>query len=89
VQPHNSNGPIATLASLHLDASIPNFLIQEFFYPYIEHYNEILTEPIVCEGGYLKIPSGPGLGSDINEEAILKHPPVDQPHAASWIGSYW
>ncbi len=89
VQPHNSSGPIATLASLHLDASIPNFIIQELFYPYIERYNEILTEPIVYEGGYLKVPAGPGLGSDINEDAILNHPPVDQPHEASWIGSYW
>jgi galactonate dehydratase len=34
VQPHNSNGPISTFASLHLDASIPNCIFQEFFYPH-------------------------------------------------------
>lgn len=89
VQPHNSNGPIGTLASLHLDASIPNCIIQEFFYPYLEHYNEILTEPIEYSGGFLKIPDRPGLGADINEEAITRRPPVDQPPEASWIGSYW
>ena len=89
VQPHNSIGPICTLASLHLDASIPNVIFQEFFYPYLELYNEMLTEPIKCENGYLEIPTSPGLGSDINEEFILKRPPAPQPHLATWIGSYW
>ena len=89
VQPHNSNGPISTLASLHLDASIPNCIFQEFFFPYLELYNEMLTEPIKCQNGYLEIPTSPGLGSDINEEFILKRPPVPQPHLATWIGSYW
>ena len=89
VQPHNSNGPIGTVASLHVDASIPNCIIQEFFYPYLDHYNEILTEPIECVDGYLKIPDRPGLGTDINEEAILKRPPIETPQEASWMGSYW
>ena len=89
VQPHNSNGPLSTLASLHLDASIPNVIFQEFFYPYLELYNEMLTEPIKCENGYLEIPTSPGLGSDINEEFILKRPPAPQPYLATWIGSYW
>ncbi len=89
VQPHNSIGPLCTLASLHLDASIPNVIIQEFFYPYLELYNEMLTEPIKCENGYLEIPTGPGLGSDINEKFILKRPPAPQPQLATWIGSYW
>lgn len=89
VQPHNSNGPISTLASLHLDASIPNCIFQEFFFPYLELYNEMLTEPIKCQNGYLEIPTSPGLGSDINEEFILKRPPTPQPQLATWIGSYW
>ena len=89
IQPHNSNGPIATLASLQLDACVPNLAIQEFFYPYLEHYNEILTEPIEYADGYLKVPTGPGLGSDINEDVITRRPPIDQPHPATWIGRYW
>ncbi len=89
VQPHNSNGPVQTVASLHLDASIPNFVFQEFFYPYLDQYNEILTEPIKYQDGYLEIPTGPGLGTDIREEVIRKRPPVPQPYMATWIGSYW
>jgi len=89
VQPHNSNGPVQTVASLHLDASIPNFVFQEFFYPYLDQYNEILTEPIKYQDGYLEIPTGPGLGTDIREEVIRKRPPIPQPYMATWIGSYW
>ena len=89
VQPHNSNGPIGTIASLHVDASIPNCIIQEFFYPYLDHYNAIITEPIEYSDGHLEIPNRPGLGTDINEEAILKHPPIETPPEASWMGSYW
>jgi galactonate dehydratase len=89
VQPHSSVGPILNLANLHLDASIPNVVFQEFFYPYLELYNEMLTEPIKCENGYLEIPTRPGLGSDINEKFIQKRPPAPQPQLATWMGSYW
>lgn len=89
VQPHNSNGPVQTIASLHLDASIPNFVFQELFYPYLDMYNEILTEPIIYKDGYLEIPTSPGLGTDIREDVIRKHPPKKQPPMATWIGSYW
>ncbi len=89
VQPHNSNGPLCVLASLHLDASIPNIVFQEFFYPYLELYNELITEPIVYKDGYLEIPKGPGLGTDIREDVIRKRPPLPQSQMATWIGSYW
>jgi galactonate dehydratase len=89
VQPHNSTGPISTLASLHLDACIPNLIFQELFYPYLEQYNQLITEPIRYGNGYLEIPTGPGLGADIREELIRKRPPVQLPHLATWIGSYW
>ncbi|MDW8120380.1 MAG: galactonate dehydratase [Chloroflexota bacterium] len=89
VQPHNPNGPISTLASLHLDATIPNCIFQEFFYPYLDLYNEILTVPITYEKGSLRIPNGPGLGADIREEVIRKYPPVSHPLPAPWGGPYF
>ncbi len=89
VQPHNSNGPLCVLASLHLDATIPNVQFQEFFYPYLDLYNQMITEPIKFKDGYLEVPSGPGLGTDLNEEFILQRPPAPQPQMATWVGSYW
>ena len=77
VAPHNSNGPISTVASLHLDASIPNCLMQEVFVAFLPLYNEVLTQPIHLEDGYARLPQGPGWGTDIDEDAVRAHPPHD------------
>ncbi len=89
VQPHNSNGPIGCLASLHLDACIPNFIFQEFFYPYLDYYNELLSDPIEYADGHVKIPDRPGLGADLNEEVARRYPPEEQGYRATWVGSYF
>lgn len=76
VAPHNSNGPISTVASLHLDTCIPNCFMQEIFVNFLPAYDEVLTNPIVIENGYCKLPEGPGWGTDIKEDVLLKYPPV-------------
>ena len=77
VAPHNSNGPISTLASLHLDMSIPNAFMQEIFVSFIERYQEVLTSPIDISDGHATVPSGPGWGADIDLDVLAKYPPAD------------
>jgi galactonate dehydratase len=77
VAPHNSNGPISTLASLHLDTSIPNSFRQEVFLNYLDRYDELLTDSIGIEDGTCTPPDGPGWGADLREEALARHPPVE------------
>ena len=77
VAPHNSNGPISTLASLHLDMSIPNAFMQEIFVSFIERYQEVLTNPIDISDGHATVPSGPGWGADIDLDVLAKYPPAD------------
>lgn len=77
VAPHNSNGPISTLASLHLDMSIPNAFIQEIFVSFIDRYQEVLTNPITIEDGHASVPVGPGWGAEIDLEVLAKYPPTD------------
>ena len=77
VAPHNSNGPISTLASLHLDMSIPNAFLQEIFVSFIDRYREVLTNPINIEDGSATVPDGPGWGADIDTEALTKYPATD------------
>ncbi|MFQ6076504.1 MAG: mandelate racemase/muconate lactonizing enzyme family protein [Candidatus Bathyarchaeia archaeon] len=74
VAPHNYNGPVGTASAVHLSASIPNFLILEFFVSARERREEILKQPIKAEGGYVTVPTKPGLGVEIDEEAIAKYP---------------
>lgn len=77
VAPHNSNGPISTIASIHFDMSVPNAFMQEIFVSFFDRYNQIVTKPLVIENGEIKPPEGPGWGSDINEDALREFPPGD------------
>ena len=75
--PHNSNGPISTVASLHLDTSIHNSLMQEVFLNHMDLYNEVLTNPIEFVDGDWIPSDQPGWGTDINEDVIEKYPRSD------------
>lgn len=74
--PHNSNGPISTLASLHLDMSIPNCHRQELFLNSLPYYQEVLTKPIQIEKGYAAPPEGPGWGAELDDAVLAKYPPA-------------
>ncbi|MFC1941829.1 galactonate dehydratase [Chloroflexota bacterium] len=75
IAPHNAFGPVLCAASIHVDASTPNFLIQEFFYPDKPIYDEILKEPFFFPvDGFFNLPDRPGLGVDFDEKALSKRP---------------
>ena len=60
-------------ASLHLGASIPDCRYQEF-QPRIHAVgNQFITSPLVCEGGYYQVPTGPGLGIEVDENVLQKY----------------
>jgi galactonate dehydratase len=68
--PHCPLGPIAFAACVQLDAAIPNFLCQEggrHTTPALDGY---LKVPFRHEGGYLPLPTGPGLGIELDEESL-------------------
>jgi galactonate dehydratase len=75
VAPHNCDGPLKTVIGIHLCANIPNFLILETFENYDVPWRCDLTPkaPRVHDGFY-EIPTGPGWGVEVNEEAIAAHP---------------
>jgi galactonate dehydratase len=75
VAPHNSNGPISTVASLHLDMCIPNCFMQEVFLNFLPRYNEVLTKPIEIVDGHCTPPDGPGWGTDLREDVLRQYPP--------------
>ena len=75
--PHNSNGPISTVASLHLDMMINNCFMQELVLRFLDRYNEILTNPLEIKDGFCVPPAGPGWGTDLREDVIAKYPPKD------------
>ena len=77
LSPHNSNGPISTVASLHLDMAINNCHMQELFLNSLPYYQEVLTNPLVIEDGYGAPPAGPGWGTDLDDAVLAQHPPAE------------
>jgi galactonate dehydratase len=66
VAPHNPLGPISLAAGLQIDACIPNFLCQE----QVSLGEGYITRPFVVRDGYIDLPTGAGLGIELDEEAI-------------------
>lgn len=75
VSPHNYNSTTLSLsATVHAAACMPNFTITEYFLPYEEFGSVITNNPLVPVNGYITLPEGPGLGLDVNEEAVRARP---------------
>ncbi|MFB6296579.1 MAG: mandelate racemase/muconate lactonizing enzyme family protein [Halobacteriales archaeon] len=72
--PHNPQGPVATAVCAHVCATTPNFMIQEVFEDYdVAWKTDLLDNPVVVEDGELQVPGGPGLGIDLDLDAVEKH----------------
>jgi galactonate dehydratase len=78
IAPHHDGGPVATAAALHLAASVPNFIIQHVPDPADPKDREMRAaiaggELETPRDGFLRLPSGPGLGIQVNEAALEKY----------------
>ncbi|MCS7023175.1 MAG: mandelate racemase/muconate lactonizing enzyme family protein [Bryobacteraceae bacterium] len=76
VAPHNPNGPVSTIASAHVMASIPNFLLQEFIVQDVEWRDRILSRPLPVRAGRYYLDDSPGLGFELNEQELSRWPGV-------------
>ncbi len=78
--PHNVCGPLGTIASCHCCAAIPNFLVLEWHWVDRPHWHElVLADPPLIQDGYISLPQGPGLGVELNEEALARYAREDRP----------
>lgn len=85
--PHNPNGPLSTLASAQVCASVPNFFRQEFMFNDVPWRDEVISHPIadMVQNGHLKLSDRPGLGVDLIEEEMEKHPGILTPRAGFYV----
>jgi galactonate dehydratase len=70
VMPHCAIGPIALSACLQVDAAVPNFLIQEQIDQGLGA--GILREPWQVVDGHIELPTKPGLGFEVDEQALTE-----------------
>jgi galactonate dehydratase len=75
VAPHGPMSPVVTTVSMHLDAVIPNFLIQERLF-LNDWRNNVITEPIVVKDGYIELNDKPGWGIELDDELCKAHPAI-------------
>ena len=62
----------AGVANIHFSATLPNFLILESIETWGGFHSKLLKKPIRWEEGYVIPPSEPGLGIELDENALEK-----------------
>jgi galactonate dehydratase len=89
VSPHCSIGPVALAAALHLDMCTPNFMIQECFSEFdVPWRDEFVRGWNPLRNGAFGLSDLPGLGLDIDEQAIAAHPYVRNAFPTLWDRSW-
>jgi galactonate dehydratase len=85
VAPHNPWSWVNTVASLHLDAVTPNFLIQEVITDSEPWKDAIVKNPPVMDAnGFFALPTAPGLGIELDLDAVDQFPPAQGRPPALW-----
>ena len=81
VAPHNPTGPVMNAMTMHLAAAIPNFMVFETVSMDVPWRKELVRENLVFDAGDLIVPTAPGLGVELIEEACARFPyvPTDVP----------
>jgi galactonate dehydratase len=75
MSPHNYNSPLIGLAAtVAVSAVIPNFKITEYFVNFEQRCREIATTAPVRDGGWVDLPTAPGLGGDIDVARLRAYP---------------
>jgi L-alanine-DL-glutamate epimerase-like enolase superfamily enzyme len=102
---HMAGTPILMYASIHCAAATENFLALEHHGIDIAGYDDLISgvpKPIMAKDGFVPVPQGPGLGIELNVEAIkemlrrrrmdpdkLYFPPTDQWNNERSRDRYW
>jgi galactonate dehydratase len=66
--PHGAEGIVSTAAAMHVMAAVPNFLILE----QVTLGEGYLEKPFPVEDGHVPLPTGPGLGIELDDEALAR-----------------
>ena len=72
--PHLYCGPVEGAANIHLAACSPNFLILEGIETWGGFHAEVLKTPIRWEDGYVIPSDEPGLGIELDDDVVARHP---------------
>ena len=76
---HMAGTPISTMASVHCAAATENFIALEHHFSEIPYWDDFISidgaasGSKVIQNGYIPVPTSPGLGFTLNEDAVRAH----------------
>ena len=72
---HACCSPIGFMANVHLGAAVPSLLAVEHHGLDLPYFRELVTglDEDYMKDGYVDVPDAPGLGVELNPEALTKH----------------
>lgn len=72
---HMAGSPVCAMANAHCAAATENFLVMENHSVDIPWWDDLVTGPPkpLMQKGYMRVPEGPGLGIELNEEVVKQH----------------
>lgn len=73
IAPHNYYSHLATFISASLCAVLPNVRIMEIDIDDVPWKDDLVTHKPEIDAGNMQIPTGPGWGTELNEEELNKH----------------
>ena len=81
--PHNVASPIGTMASAHVCATVPNFLVLEFHWLHRDYWTTIIQEKTdIIKDGYIHLSDRPGIGVELDEVVGQQY----QFEGTTWFG---
>ena len=73
VAPHAVTSPIGMMATAHVCAAIPNFLVQEWHWiDSLDLWRNWVKEGEIIHKGFIAVPEGPGIGVEMNDDGARK-----------------
>ena len=79
--PHNVSSPIGTMASAHVCASVPNFLVLEYHWLHRDYWTTIIKDKTdIIKNGYIQMTDRPGIGVELDEDVARQY---------QWPGTSW
>ncbi len=74
IAPHCVASPVGTLGSVHLCASLANFMILEYHMIDVPWWQHLIESDIpLVQGGSIRVPETPGLGIKLNESGVRRY----------------
>ncbi len=83
IMPHCAIGPVALTACLHVDAAVPNFLIQEMVGP-DRLFPDLVQTAWTIVDGHITLPTVPGLGIEVDEREAARMTTYTEELGGEW-----